>query len=462
MSRTYKFLQPSYFDNFRCTGGDCSLNCCDYNWRIDVDRDTYIKYKKVKTKPLSTLLSKHIKKNNQSKSDLTFATLQVDKINAFLEYKWFNPEKKEDENYIGIFSLSKCPFQTEDKLCILHRDLGYDFLSNTCKVFPRVCNKYLNNYEMGLSSGCEEVSKLLFNEKEGIKFEFVEKENPVKNTSNNQFKKTEHLMLFDTIRAMCIGILQTNSYSIENRMILLTAFMYQISDFYEKFDEKAIYSYIETFSNNLSEYEKLFEIDKCRHDVFLNLFIKELSSIGNYNGDFNLIKDLQILVQKLKNCYTKEEKTKLITLQIKDGPKYDFEEIPEIKRNPLKVYENGNVVSSSYLKLKKNTEKLMKNHQYYIENLLVNAFFTNRYPINSKTIKDSCIKFVITYCFYKGLLISAFGDKKELDEYLLHRVCTIWGRRWADQLMNLESLSEKLKKENFDTLSNLIVFIKSC
>lgn len=460
MSRTYKFLQPSYFDKFRCSGGDCSLNCCDYNWRIDIDKDTYVKYKKVKRRELGNKLNKHIKKNNRSTNKLNFATLQVDKINAFLEYTSFNQEKKEDEYSVGIFSLSKCPFQTEDKLCILHRDLGYDFLSITCKVFPRVCNKFNKNYEMGLSSGCEEVSKLLFNEKNGIKFEFVEKDETVKNIFNVNLKSDDDLVIFDNIRAMCIGILQTNQYSIENRIILLATFMYNVSDFYENSDYEAIYNYIDNFSNNLSEYEKLFEIDKIRHDIFLKIFIKELSSMGNYNGDFDLIVDLQTVVQKLKNCYTKDEKTKLISLQIKDGKKHIFEEIPEIKRNPLKVLENGNVTSSSYLKLKKNTDKLMKNYQYYIENLLVHSFFTNRHPLNGKTIKESCIRFIITYCFYKGLLTGFFGDKKEFDEFTLHRICTIWGRRWADQ--RIDELYNKIKEENLDTLSNLLIFIKSC
>lgn len=461
MSRKYKFLQPSYFDKFQCSGGDCKLNCCDYNWKITIDKETYNKYKKYKIKPISDKFKKHIKKSSKNDNDLNFATLQVNKINAFLEYKKLE-KNNEETTAIGIFQLSKCPFQTEDRLCMIHKELGYDFLSRTCKVFPRNCLKIHNNYEKGLSSGCEEVSRLLYNEKDGIKFEIVEKDEPMMNNSTITFKSDEELVLFDNVRAMCISILQLPKYSIENKIILLTVFMFKISELPEEDKINETYSFIEYFSNNIEQYEKLFETSKIRNDIFLNIFIKELSSMSNFNGDFNLIKDLQIIVQKLKKCYTKEEQTKLITLQLKDGEEYYFEDIPYIKRNPLKVSEDGSVTSAKYLKYKNNTKKLMKGKEYYIENVLINSFFSNRYPANGGTLKDNCIKFVISYCFYIGLLTGFLSKEKSLDEELLHRICTVWGRKWADQSASLEASLKNLKEQGLDSLSGLIILIKSC
>ena len=40
-----KILKPFYYNNFKCTGGECIDNCCSNNWNIDIDKKTYKKYK---------------------------------------------------------------------------------------------------------------------------------------------------------------------------------------------------------------------------------------------------------------------------------------------------------------------------------------------------------------------------------------------------------------------------------
>ena len=42
-----KVLKPFYYDDFKCIANDCIDSCC-IGWQINIDENTYKKYKKVK------------------------------------------------------------------------------------------------------------------------------------------------------------------------------------------------------------------------------------------------------------------------------------------------------------------------------------------------------------------------------------------------------------------------------
>ncbi|RGH32679.1 hypothetical protein DW964_08175 [Ruminococcus sp. AM47-2BH] len=42
-----KLFYPEIFDEFVCTGSQCSDNCCMTDWDIEIDEDTYGFYKKL-------------------------------------------------------------------------------------------------------------------------------------------------------------------------------------------------------------------------------------------------------------------------------------------------------------------------------------------------------------------------------------------------------------------------------
>ena len=44
---TSVILQPEYVELFQCDGNKCNAKCCK-KWRIDIDIDTYKKYKRIK------------------------------------------------------------------------------------------------------------------------------------------------------------------------------------------------------------------------------------------------------------------------------------------------------------------------------------------------------------------------------------------------------------------------------
>ena len=100
--RDYKYiLIPNILAKYQCSA---SGECCKDKWRIDIDEDSYLK----------------------TKTNLD--NLNED-INTCIE--------KIDNSYITKFSRGYCKFITEEKLCRIHRDFGWECLSNTCKVYPR-------------------------------------------------------------------------------------------------------------------------------------------------------------------------------------------------------------------------------------------------------------------------------------------------------------------------------------
>lgn len=100
------FRRPQYYKDFSCIGGECPMSCC-LVWKVNWFDDEVEKLK-------SAECSEHLK------------TL-ID--NSF---------RKTDKGYIvKMDKRSRCPFLTDDNFCSIQRELGEEYLSHTCRVYPR-------------------------------------------------------------------------------------------------------------------------------------------------------------------------------------------------------------------------------------------------------------------------------------------------------------------------------------
>ncbi|MDE7360539.1 MAG: flagellin lysine-N-methylase [Oscillospiraceae bacterium] len=104
------YREPRYFVDFYCIGGDCPDNCC-HGWRIDWDSE---EVEKVKNAP-------SISQEMKELVDRTFVPNVGDNKKYMIKYN--------DE---GI-----CPFLLNDGYCKIQRELGAEYLSRTCMVYPR-------------------------------------------------------------------------------------------------------------------------------------------------------------------------------------------------------------------------------------------------------------------------------------------------------------------------------------
>ncbi|MGB9860241.1 MAG: flagellin lysine-N-methylase, partial [Moorellaceae bacterium] len=91
-------LMPQYMRRFACVGSGCEDTCC-IGWRVNIDEETYKKYRRLRHPEISPLFEKAVGRNRSNHSSGNYAKIRL----------------KPD----GL-----CPFLTEDRLCRIQLSLG--------------------------------------------------------------------------------------------------------------------------------------------------------------------------------------------------------------------------------------------------------------------------------------------------------------------------------------------------
>ena len=140
------WLEPDYFEDFRCKCGDCRSCCCD-GWDIAVSREEYFR-----------LIGMECS----------------DELHHRLECAFRIPEEPAPERFRLISSnwLGECPMRDEDGLCMLQKECGEDALPEICRVYPRSLKKEGELLQACCSGGCEAVVETLMNH-DRLRFRFA-------------------------------------------------------------------------------------------------------------------------------------------------------------------------------------------------------------------------------------------------------------------------------------------------
>ncbi|MDE6030889.1 MAG: flagellin lysine-N-methylase [Oscillospiraceae bacterium] len=130
------YRQPRYFGDFKCIGGTCTNSCC-VGWRIDWTAE---EIDKVRNDPNCS-----------------------EELKALCDRSFIKIEGK--EKYFVMTDVGgRCPFLTEDNFCRIQRELGEEYLSFTCSIYPRhyvLANDVLYRY---CNMSCPEVMRRLLND----------------------------------------------------------------------------------------------------------------------------------------------------------------------------------------------------------------------------------------------------------------------------------------------------------
>lgn len=126
---------PKIWNKFHCIANHCEDSCCT-DWEIVVDDYTQQMYESV-----SGELG--VKLRN---------SMQVD----------------QDGDVIFKGQTKRCPFWNTQELCDIHSELGEEYLCDTCREFPRICQDYGDFCEYDLSLACPEAARLMFAENEDL------------------------------------------------------------------------------------------------------------------------------------------------------------------------------------------------------------------------------------------------------------------------------------------------------
>jgi len=204
-----KVFQPQYFKNFKCTCGDCSSNCCEHDWQIHIDKNTYDKYMR----------------------------LGEDERQEFSE----SIRIVSSEPFIAIMLTRNdggCHFLNEKGFCSIQLKHGYDYLSRTCRIHPRSISYVAGEFETFLELSCEEAVRVVLFDKSLMKFEesILEPDgsgNVIPNrmlTAEKYTSAKSGAELFQKLRMASLRIMQSRQYTVRIRMLILCMFIQQLDE----------------------------------------------------------------------------------------------------------------------------------------------------------------------------------------------------------------------------------------
>ncbi len=196
--RVLTALVPLYVSRFACIGPDCEDNCCT-GWRVTLDKKTFNAYRQVKLPALAERLDQQVKRQRSQASDAHYARIELNAVNH------------------------ECPF-LEQRLCAVQRDLGEDYLSNTCATYPRASRDFGGQIEQSLTLSCPEAARQALLQPDA--FDFVEAPLQVRNGTVETIKPRSGLSLpvMNEIRVFCLQLMRTDGLELWQKLAVLGVF----------------------------------------------------------------------------------------------------------------------------------------------------------------------------------------------------------------------------------------------
>lgn len=212
----------SGYDDFKCIADSCKFTCCE-GWDIDIDKDTYEKWK-----------------NNKEDSKYLLNNVKVKEVNGEKLY------------LINKDTFEACSFLDCKGLCNIVKCKGEEYLSKTCSTFPRISNEFEYRKELSLSCSCPEVVEILDNIDSEIIINQLEK--------INKEDTPLELKLRDTL----INIMYEEGFSLEEKLLLGFEMLLNILE-NESYTSEDIF---------LDELEKYSNIEYIKEVIYLYNEIK--------------------------------------------------------------------------------------------------------------------------------------------------------------------------------------------
>lgn len=405
-------LQPKYMKFFKCIGSTCEDSCC-IGWKVELDKSTYFKYKKVYDQELKPIFNKMVRRKHNQKSDLAYGKIEME-------------------------SNGRCPFLDEHNLCRIQKKFGEKYLSNTCAIYPRRINKVDGKLERSATMSCPEIARLALLNPEGIVFEQIEEDSDVRIMIHKNFDTKGHLYLnkpqkyFWDIRIFSLSLLQNRNYNLAERLIILGIV-------YKKIEELCLNNLVNNIPVMLENMSKIIEAGD---------FKKELEKVPvNTQIQMRLAKEMtdERVIQGVTNKrYIECFKETLVGINYKTGERLE---------NILQKYEqNYHEYLIPYLKQK----------EYILENYLVNEYFRELMPFgNYRSIWDSYIFLCVLYSMIKLHLIGMAGYHKGLNDDLTLKLIQSFSKVVLHNSRYIQWIIKLLKDNGYDSLPYMSILVKN-
>ncbi|UED80931.1 flagellin lysine-N-methylase [Lysinibacillus sp. CD3-6] len=399
-------LIPEYFSDFSCIGGACEDTCCA-GWNITVDKKTYQNYRKVKHPEISEKLQHYVKRNRKQNDDSNYAKLLLD----------------ENKN---------CHMMLEDGLCGIHKELGEQFLCNTCATYPRQFTKVGSFVEKSLTLSCPEAARVVLLREDGLGFIETEEPKDTRGLIGSELNLNKHPLFWD-IRVFTIQLMQNRKQPIEIRLIILGLFIQKIEQLKQSDLEQQLPIIMEDYLKRLDNDE----------------FIESLKNVnGNLNFQLNLARDLI----RYRMSVGSSEKYLTILYQLIEGLLLEEDENKEVQDMDQSIAK----YNQSYLEL---YEPFMKKQGYMLENYIVNYVFKNLFPFDYNTMFESYMMLVIHFTLIKLHMIGMAAKQQKLTQEMVIECIQQLAKEIEHNSTYLQGVRKGMEDSGYTTMGHMFVMI---
>ncbi|MFD2615559.1 flagellin lysine-N-methylase [Paenibacillus gansuensis] len=407
MKKRLQILTADYISQFACIGSECEDTCCQ-GWKVDIDRQTYKKYMKLRDPELKETMGKSIKRNKNGAGDTNYAYIQMD-------------------------SNGSCPLLTKQGLCGIQLKHGEEYLSKVCSVYPKLNHVIDGRVERSGVVSCPEVARKALLNPNPMEFNVVEEEvhehhRPAIALTLNS--GDDEKSFFWDLRVFSIQLLQNRNYTIEDRLIILGMFYMECSEAIAEKNDDHIAQLIGDYSHAVDT-------------GALNGTLREVPSVVGVQ--IELLKLLtDIVLQKKNKRYEECFNEFLMGLGFKRN-----ESLSSITANYKKAYKDYYA-------------EYFNSREYIYENYLVNYVFSKLFPFSTKgSVFDSYLMLVLHYALIKMQLIGIAAFNKQLNDEIVIKLIQSFSRNFEHSEGVLRGILKILKETGYTQMSHLMILIKN-
>ena len=189
MCKITKEFRIQGYSNFKCIADKCKFTCCA-GWDVNVDEEIYNKWK------------------NHNKGYILDNIMKID--------------DEEQQYFINKETHEVCPFLDKKGLCNIVKKDGEEYLSLTCRSFPRIENVLGSIKELTLSCACPEVVEIISNIN-----------NKINMISESDDNLQSDLEMFK-IRQLLVYIVEEYDFSLDKKLSLCYELLLNLVDAEDK------------------------------------------------------------------------------------------------------------------------------------------------------------------------------------------------------------------------------------
>lgn len=178
-----EYIYPDYYRKFHCTADQCTDTCCA-GWQIVIDRKTLKKYR-------------------------YFPGSFGNRLHNSID--WETHSFQQDKN-------RRCVFLNEKNLCDICLEAGEDYLSRTCRRYPRHYEEFENLREISLSLSCPEAARLILGSDKPLTLKRSEQK-----SDSEEYDVFDFLLFtkLQEIRDHLFALIADSRYTLEEKMVLM-------------------------------------------------------------------------------------------------------------------------------------------------------------------------------------------------------------------------------------------------